>query len=186
MNDHLSGIYVARTQQGAFARVSGRGNYQNAAPLRQFGQEAIEQGTRAICLDLGQCQGMDSTFLGVLAGFGLKLLQTGCKDGLHLFNAGDRTLHSCQCLGLDRLAHLEPGLPDVKDLQPPPETDFHKLPDTDLTALSKPNAKDETAEIMLEAHEDLCRCDEKNEVKFKDVKECLREKLAVQTEPRLK
>ncbi len=186
MNNDLSGIFVARTQRGAFARVSGRGNYQNAAPFRQFGLDAIEQGVRAICLDLGQCQGMDSTFLGVLAGFGLKLLQTGCKDGLHLFNAGDRTFQSCQCLGLDRLASLDPGLPDHTEFQPPPEAEFHKLPDSDLTTLSRPSAKDDVAEIMLEAHEDLCECDHNNEVKFEDVKQCLRERLAGQTPPAVK
>jgi len=31
---------------------------------------------------------------------------------------------------------------------------------------------------MLEAHEDLCRADERNEGKFKDVKQFLREEVA--------
>jgi len=173
MSEGSSGIFVACTERGAFVRVMGRGTYRNAEPLRQFGQEAIGRGGRRIFLDLAHCQGMDSTFLGVLAGFGLKLRQLGRNDGLHLMNAGERNLQLCQSLGLDRLARIEAGAPTASE-----ETlEFRMLPDTDLTALNKPADQAGTASVMLEAHEDLCRADERNEAKFKDVKKLLREEI---------
>jgi anti-anti-sigma regulatory factor len=173
MDQDSNGIFVARNDRGAFVRVVGRGTFQNAQCLRQFGMQAIEQGCPAISLDLCGCKAMDSTFLGVLAGFGLKLRALGREDGLHLFNTCGHTLESCQTLGLDRLAQLESGPPNGAEVQPPPGSGFRKLPDSDLSA-AKNKDKSSTAAVMLEAHEDLCRCDGRNEAKFKDVKKLLR------------
>jgi anti-anti-sigma regulatory factor len=177
MNENPSGIFVALNERGAFVRVNGRGTFQNAQVLRQFGLEAIGRGCRAIALDLSGCLSMDSTFLGVLAGFGLKLRELGREDALHLFNAGNRTLEACQTLGLDRLARLDCGPPEPASLAPP-ASDFHKL-DCD-PAPDKTRDKSATAALMLEAHEDLCTCDEGNEARFQDVKSYLREEIAKQ------
>ena len=174
MSEDSNGIFVARTERGAFVRVVGRGTFQNAQSLRQFGQKVIEEGCPAISLDLSSCKAMDSTFLGVLAGLGLKLRGLGREDGLHLFNTGGHTLESCQTLGLDRLARLEAGPPDFDDVQTPPACEFCKLADSDPFGGSKRKDKTETASVMLEAHEDLCRCDGRNEAKFTDVKKLLR------------
>src|SRR5438067_9060859 len=168
MDQDSNGIFVARNERGAFVRVVGRGTFQNAQCLRQFGLEAIEEGCPAISLDLSGCKAMDSTFLGVLAGFGLKLRALGREDGLYLFNTGGHTLESCQTLGLDRLAQLDPGPPDSAEEQPPPTSEFRKLADSDVSSATKRKDKSVTAAVMLEAHEDLCRCDGRNEAKFKD------------------
>lgn len=52
-----------------------------------------------------------------------------------------------------------------------------------LTAsgLNKPRDKAGTPRLMFEAHEDLCRADERNEEKFRDVKQFLREEVARET-----
>jgi anti-anti-sigma regulatory factor len=175
--DNSSGVFVARTEREVFVRVIGRGTYQNAQPLRQFGKERLE-ACRCFHVDLAQCAGMDSTFLGVLAGLGLKLRASGQQTGLHLFNASSRDLQSCRSLGLDQLARIESGPPGSWPCQIPAESEFRQLPDTDLTALSKGSDKEATTRVMLEAHEDLCRADERNEAKFKDVKQLLREEVA--------
>ncbi len=175
--DNSNGVFVACAEGGVFLRVVGRGTYQNAQPVRQFGKEWLEKSCPCFHVDLGQCAGMDSTFLGVLAGLGLKLRARGQRDGLHLFNAGNHNLQSCRALGLDQLARLESGSPDAAVNPFPPEAAFRKLPDTDLTALNRPKDKEGTTRLMLEAHEDLCRADERNEVKFRDVKQFLREEI---------
>jgi len=177
-NDNSSGVFVAWTESDVFVQVIGRGTYQNAEPVRQFGKDWMEKACQRFHVDLAQCAGMDSTFLGVLAGLGLKLRAHGQSGGLHLFNAGDHNLQSCQSLGLDQLARLEYGPPDAGTCPLPPESVFRKLPDTDLTALNKPRDKAGTTRLMLEAHEDLCRVDERNEGKFRDVKQFLREEVA--------
>lgn len=177
MDDTRSGIFVARSGQKLFVQVCGRGNYRNAAPLRKFGQEALSSGCASAHIDLAQCQGMDSTFLGVLAGFGLQLRQSCRQNGLHLFNAGELNLNACQSLGLGLMARLEPAAPSAPDFVAPPASEFCQLPDTDLTASGAKPDKNQTTELMLEAHENLCVTDERNEAKFKDVKKFLREEL---------
>src|SRR5688572_14316975 len=105
-NDDSSGVFVASAEGDVFVQVIGRGTYRNAEPVRQFGKEWMEKACRCFYVDLAQCAGMDSTFLGVLAGLGLKLRARGHNGGLRLFNAGNHNLQSCQSLGLDQLARL--------------------------------------------------------------------------------
>jgi anti-anti-sigma regulatory factor len=177
MAEDSSGIFVAESGHRVFVRIVGRGTYRNAQPLRQFGQETIATRGKTLHVDLSRCQGMDSTFLGVLAGFGLKFRKLGRNDSLHLFNAGERNLQLCQSLGLDGLARIESGTPTAIAEVAPPGSEFRVLPDSDLSALTKAADKDGTASLMLEAHEDLCSADERNEEKFRDVKRLLREEI---------
>ena len=177
-SDESSGIFVACADHDVFVRVIGRGTYQNAQPVRQFGKDWMEKSCPCFHFDLAECAGMDSTFLGVLAGLGLKLRARGQTGGLHFFNADKRILQSCQSLGLDQLACMESGAPDAAACRFPPESEFLELPDTDLAALTKTRDKEATSRLMLEAHEDLCRADGRNEEKFRDVKQLLREEVA--------
>jgi len=179
MSDAASGIFVASTPAASFVRVVGRGVFRNSQPLRQFGQRVLQDGCKHICVDLAQCPGMDSTFLGVLAGFGLALRQSGSLSVLHV---SERNLQALLSVGLDRLARLDPVNPDPLVLSPPDDIEFHKLPGSDLQAPSQGADTQETAQVMLECHEDLCRADERNEAKFKDVKQFLREDIARRSE----
>jgi anti-anti-sigma regulatory factor len=148
----------------------GRGTFQNSQPLRQFALEKVDQGQEEFVVDLGLCQGMDSTFLGVLAGIGLRLGQNGRAAPVHVINIGPRNMESLQTLGLDRLFTMNSG-------EPPPltEDDYHILPDTDLTQLARPPGKDETADLMIEAHTNLIRADERNASRFKELTRFLRQ-----------
>src|ERR1043166_8191652 len=133
-SDNSSGVFVAWTGGDVFVRVVGRGAYQNAEPVRQFGKEWLEKACRCFHVDLAECTGMDSTFLGVLAGLGLKLRARGLNDGLHLFNAGSHNLQSGQSLGVNLLARVDSGPADAVTSPVPPALSFRRLPDTDLTA----------------------------------------------------
>src|SRR5678815_5019167 len=150
MSDASNGIYAACTDKGVFVRVVGRGNYLNSQPFRQFGTERLE-GCKNFYVNLSQCQCMDSTFLGVLAGFALKLRNSG---SLHLLKVGERNMQSITSVGLDRLARVTPGESLPADMEEPAE--FEKLRNSDLTAPQKSHNKLEVSSIMLDAHEDLC------------------------------
>src|SRR5262245_48859982 len=106
MNNGGNGIFVAESNGGNFVEVIGRGCYQNSQPLRQTGQDWLGKGTRELFVDLRQCQAMDSTFLGVLAGFALALRNLAPPSQLHLVNVSERHLHSLQMLGLDRVSDI--------------------------------------------------------------------------------
>lgn len=171
MGESSKGMLVRWANGQVYVRVVGRGTFQNAQPLRQFALEKIEQeGLEEFVVDLGQCQGMDSTFLGVLAGIGLRLRQNGRTSTVHIVNISPRNMELLQTLGLDRLftmnSHASPPLADV---------DYQQLPDTDLTQLTHPLDKGETTDLMIEAHDNLIRADGRNAPKFKELARFLRE-----------
>lgn len=170
MDESSKGIAVGCANGWVHVRIVGRGTFQNSQPLRRFAMEKIDQGKQEFVVDLGQCQGMDSTFLGVLAGIGLRLRQSGRTATVHVVNIGSRNLELLQTLGLDRLFTMNSN-------SPPPlaDTDYRKLPDTDVTQLTHPLDKDETTDLMIEAHDNLIRADERNATKFKELTRFLRE-----------
>jgi len=170
MGELSKGISVGCLNNRVYARVVGRGTFQNSQPLRQFAQEKIDQGQEEFIIDLGPCQGMDSTFLGVLAGIGLRLRQNGPTASIHIVNITPRNMDLLQTLGLDRLFLINADAPAL-----PANADYHPLPDTDITQLKQPLDKEETADLMIEAHDNLVRVDPRNTPKFKELARFLRE-----------
>ena len=170
MNEPAQGISVGCTDNRVYVRIVGRGTFQNSQPLRQFALHELDQGHQQFVVDLSHCLGMDSTFLGVLAGIGLRLRERAGPAAMHIINISPRNLDLLQTLGLNRLFILN-------STAPPPlaETDYHLLPDTDLTRLAHPVNKDETAGLMIEAHDNLVRADDRNEPKFRELIRFLRE-----------
>jgi len=169
------GIWVCRSLDRLFIRLVGRGTFQNSRALRGYVQDLLSQGVREIFVDLRGCQGMDSTFLGVLAGIALKLRQN--KSGaIHVVNVGPRNFELLQTLGLDRLLEVSSDLPAAWFSKPvPPDHAFQLLPESDIELLTRPLDKDETADLMLEAHENLQRADGRNVQKFRDLTKMLRD-----------
>jgi anti-sigma B factor antagonist len=170
VNEPSKGISVGCAENRVYVRVVGRGTFQNSQPLRQFALQEADQGHQEFVVDLGHCQGMDSTFLGVLAGIGLRLRKNGSPAAIHIVNISPRNLELLQTLGLDRLFTMNSSAPP-----PLAESDYRQLPDTDLTHLTHPLDKDETTDLMIEAHDDLVRVDERNATKFRELARFLRE-----------
>ncbi len=171
---NIKGILVCPAQDSLFVRVVGRGTFQNSRPLRSYLQEALNQGIVRFVIDLGACQGMDSTFLGVLAGLGLRLRQMK-GGGVQIVNAAPRNLDLLQTLGLDRLLEVSSTAAPAGPGQPmPPANAFQLLSESDVEALTRPLDRDETADLMLEAHENLQKADGRNAQKFQDLTQMLR------------
>ena len=170
MGELSKGISVGCVNNRVYARVVGRGTFQNSQPLRQFALEKIDQGQEEFVIDLGPCQGMDSTFLGMLAGIGLRLRQNGPTASIHIVNINARNMDLLQTLGLDRLFLLNADAPVS-----PSDAEYHQLPDTDVTQLKHPLNKDETTDLIIEAHDNLVRIDQRNTPRFKELARFLRE-----------
>jgi anti-anti-sigma factor len=162
----MSKILVARSANLGYVKVVGRGSFQNAGCLKAFYTKLLNQKTDRFVVDLDACTYLDSTFLGVLLGLGLKLKMAG-NGLLHVLNASPRNLELLKNLGLDRLINI-----DAK------RTDLNGVPETAYQEMACPvPTKAEAAPTILEAHENLMEFDPRNIPKFKDVVEFLREDL---------
>ena len=198
----LSKILVARSADLGYIKVVGRGSFQNSGCIKAFYQQLLKEGVGRFVVDLGACTYLDSTFLGILLGLGLKLREAG-SGVLRILNASPRNLELLKNLGLDRLISIEGGDgttiggsdfggPDIPGM--PVKTgplgngsgtgalQLNGVKEVDLKEMKAPAlTKAEAGPTILEAHENLIGFDPRNVPKFKDVVEFLREDLGPQT-----
>ena len=156
-----SKILVSCADRVVWIRVEGKGSSTESTALKDFAKEMIHRGVREFIVDLRNCPGMDSTFMGTLAGISLRLRELG-GGCLYVVNLNQRNAESLSSLGLDQLFNVR--------LSPTKE---------DGQALGIPLKEDRTAQAqtMLEAHEALIEAVPENLSKFKDVIQYLEEEL---------
>jgi anti-anti-sigma regulatory factor len=144
-------------------RIEGRASFMNSAPVRDFIAEMLRQGKTRLVVDFQRCASMDSTFLGVLAGAALELRKLTPPGTLILARAGERNLELIHNLGLHRLAVVEAAGPAGGGGR----------------ALAAPRlGEQESARLVLEAHENLVATDGANAARFQDVLAFLRNRVA--------
>src|ERR1700752_2239248 len=86
-------LQVAVTDQAALVKISGRASFNCSVEFKTLVYELRARGYRKFILDLTDCLIMDSTFLGVLAVFGLKLAEAvDEKPPVTLLNLNQRIL----------------------------------------------------------------------------------------------
>jgi len=144
-----------------FIRIIGRGSFKVSTTLKQFiAQVTSQQPVSTVVLDLTACIGMDSTFMGVLAGLSGRLKQSG--QALELINLSEKNAGLLATLGVDQvIAHYS-------------HSHGHELPDQTATSLSTAGVtKKELAETALQAHQNLVELSEENRPRFKRVIEYL-------------
>jgi anti-sigma B factor antagonist len=177
MANNPKGISVGCTTDAVYVRVVGRGTYQNSLPLRRFAHAMIEQGFKEFVFDLGQCDGLDSTFLGLVAGIGLRLEENGRRGALHVVRASDHVVELFQTLGIDRLATIDLRSAGGRQGAEAGPASLQQLPESEQSGAARPAVKEATAKVMLESHENLIRADPRNAPRFQDVARFLRERL---------
>ncbi len=181
-NVEMSKILVARSPNLGFVKVVGRGSFQNSGCLKAFYQQLLKEGVTRFLVDLQACTYLDSTFLGILLGLGLKLKEAG-KGLLQIRNASPRNLELLKNLGLDRLISIEgeggsAGAATNGNSSPKVPNNLNGVKEESLEEIACPvPTRAEAAPTILEAHENLMGFDPRNVPKFKDVVEFLREDL---------
>ena len=150
--DYFGGfIEVAERRGTAFIRVSGLGTLQNGAPLRLYLQEAQEKGITEFFIDLGSCQGMDSTFMGLIGGLAMDMSETSGGMAI-LLNVGDYNHHLLHQLGvLELIDEGETSIPD--------DLEWERLNPSDATALDR-------AKLAYDAHQRLVQIHPANKARF--------------------
>jgi anti-anti-sigma regulatory factor len=151
----------------ACVKITGRANFTSSPDFKTLLEQLSQKGFGHFIIDLSECVLMDSTFLGVLSGFGLKLNPTAVpeKCGVELLNANDRVAELLENLGAIRLFKISSGplqLPDdVKTCTPD----------------SINPSREEITRTSLEAHQTLMAVNPENVARFKDVTQFLAEDL---------
>lgn len=155
-------VLVGTAGQTVYVAVKGQGNFQNSHPLKEYALAMMERGNHDFLVDLDKCSGMDSTFMGVLAGVAIKLKKNHNKT-LKLVRVSPHNRELLETLGLASLVQImEAGSGGA------PAADPLKKSSVDKPAMSK---------HMLEAHETLSALSDLNKVKFKNVIQVLQEDL---------
>jgi anti-sigma B factor antagonist len=161
-------MFVSIGDKCAFVQIGGRANFTSSVDFKTLLDELLQKGYTCFILDLTECVLMDSTFLGVLAGFGLRLNspQVDKVDRkIQLFNPNGRISELLENLGVLHLFKVTEG--EVK------------LPDGAPAAdVKSTNAsREEVTNTCLEAHKTLMNINPANVSRFKDVAAFLAEDL---------
>lgn len=145
-------------------RLNGKASFLNSAPLKDFLSRMIAQGKSQFVVDFSDCKGMDSTFLGILAGVGIELMRGDVKGSIVLTRLGPRNLELVRNLGLHRIMTVDDG--DTAATEDAAGEALERSPDQ--------QSEIENARLVLQAHESLVELDESNKTKFQDVISFLR------------
>ena len=139
--------------------------------MKAFGDERIAAGENCLVVDLGGCTGMDSTFMGTLAGMAARL---STHDGgvLQIADSGSRNRRSLEDLGLDFLLEIDP-----------PAAIWRGNVDAirgDLKATQQPavTGQIQRTQHVLEAHQTLSAANDINAREFSNVVKLLENELA--------
>ena len=153
-----SQILVARQENVVQVRVIGRATFKISRELREFGAQVLKEDVKSIIFDFSQCQGMDSTFMGVLAMIGLEARN---KTAIIIVNASKQHRYLLDGIGISRLFEFsDEEVPDVN---------WHSL----CKAAAGAADMSQMADTVVEAHRTLMDLDPENVPKFKDVVELL-------------
>jgi anti-sigma B factor antagonist len=162
------GLTVCLVKDEVWLKVFGRANFTYSVDFKTLVGKLRERGYNNFVLDLSECLLMDSTFLGVLAGLGMKFGQAGNGNrngSIELLNPNNRISELLENLGVNQLFDVRKG--------PPLSVDGEVC----LEQGAPSNDKKELTRTCLEAHEALMKVNPANVPRFKDVAKFLAEDL---------
>ena len=160
-------LLVLVGEKFACIKIIGRANFTSSIDFKALVNELRQKGYRYFVIDLSECVLMDSTFLGVLAGFGLKMngASSGQGDGkIELSNPNARVAELLENLGVLHLFKVTEG-PLIVD-----------CPDTIAHTPANPS-REEMTRACKEAHDTLMQINPENVPKFKEVTQFMAEEL---------
>lgn len=141
-------------------KVFGKASFLNSAPVKDLFDRLVKHGKSRFVIDFEKCTGMDSTFLGILAGLGIGLMKSDPPGSVVLCRLSERNHELIENLGLHRLLAVDSGDSSSAGSD---SGSFNSIASTDKLS------EVENARMVLQAHENLVRIDESNKTKFQDV-----------------
>jgi anti-anti-sigma regulatory factor len=159
MSSSAARLLVMAGKEFACIRVIGKADFTTSLGFQSLVSALQNKGFGYFVIELSECVLMDSTFLGGLAGMGLKLSDhSGCdgKAAVELLNPNARILDLLDTLGILYLFRVNQGA-----VAGSTEAVAEHTP--------APASRIDVTRACLEAHETLMRINPKNIDKFKDV-----------------
>jgi anti-anti-sigma regulatory factor len=151
-------------------KIEGRATFTSSVDFKTLVNNLWQKGHHHFILDLTDCLLMDSTFLGVLAGMGLRFGKAekapDAVTPIELLNPNARIADLLENLGVAHLFHTLNASPTMNG--------------ENLVPVEQPTAnatKTEISRTCLEAHKTLMEINPANVSKFKDVTQFLAEDL---------
>ncbi len=168
MNTPSAKLMVMVGEHFACVKVAGRANFTSSVDFKTVLTELKIKGYPYVVVELSECALMDSTFLGVLAEFGLKALppEGDCeKSAIELRNANERLIELLENLGVLHLFKTAQG-------------SVSAIGAIETSSPSPCNpSREELTRASLEAHQILMNINPENAARFKDVTKFLAEDL---------
>lgn len=142
----------------------------NSPVVKQIAEPYIEDGGRLIIIDLEDCTGIDSTFMGALAGLARRVMPMG--GSVQIASPTDRARAALESLGLDALLDIEPPEAPWRGKTADIRKSLQAADDnaTRLQGLDQ-------ARHVLDSHLTLSAMSEDNAQKFKGVTETLKDEI---------
>ena len=85
-------------------RCTSRGSFINSPSLKTLADKYLDKGKSTIVIDLEVCPGVDSTFMGTLAGLARRCLGSG--GSLQIASPTQRTRAAMESLGTSRISNV--------------------------------------------------------------------------------
>lgn len=168
MNKPAANLSVCVGDKVACIKIAGRASFNCSVDFKTLINGLWQKGYVRFILDLSDCLLMDSTFLGVLAGLGLKFSTTHNGDhkaSIGLLNPNARISDLLENLGVNHLFTTTKGsAPEIERL-------------VCLEQAQNNPDRSEVTRTCLEAHQTLMDINPANIPKFKDVARFLAEDL---------
>ncbi len=162
-------------------RCASRGSFINSPALKAAAEKYLEGGGRLVVVDLEVCPGVDSTFMGTLAGLARRATAAG--GAIEIASPTERTRAAMESLGLDMLMPLDPTFSVWSADKEQRRMVLEKKLGAGDEASGDLSELDRTRHV-LEAHKVLRSMNKQNEAAFGYVCETLEDDLARQQEGR--
>ncbi len=157
-------VLATATEDVVYFQVVGVANMNNVAPFEEFARLKQDGGCREFIFDFSECEGLDSTFLGIVLGLRLGQKNSdGTPPQITAVNASLTVKKIFSEVGIDRLIQV---LPDPV-----------ALPEIPMQKLERDCSEKERLDMVLSAHETLCNLGDDNSKRFGAFVELLRKEI---------
>lgn len=160
-------VSLACIGENVWIRIVGRGSFQCSPCLKKIVQEQLEQEHYDYTIDLGECEQLDSTFMGTLTGIAQRL-KNNKKGKVRVVNVSESNKQLMENLGLDQLFPIR-SIAEGKEVPPSTaEQSFSQVIE------SVDPSKKTFEETVRTAHEALVAANQANAPKFQSLLEIIR------------